>query len=94
MFHYIPIQPEDTGFMLLLFPPIAHKKIRNRVDYYSSFYVRWAKKSSRIKTSIFRLYGYSQIISQFRMGGSIRSLAKEKLADRKKLRQIKHIAEK
>lgn len=42
----------------------------------------------------FEMFHYSQIISQFRMGGSIRSLAKEKLADRKKLRQIKHIAEK
>ena len=39
------------------------------------------------------MFQYSQIISQFRTGGSIRSLAKAKLADRKKLRQIKNIAE-
>lgn len=41
----------------------------------------------------FEMFQYSQIVSQFRMGGSIRSLAKEKLADRKKLRQIRNLAE-
>ncbi len=41
----------------------------------------------------FEMYQYSQIISQFRNGGTIRGMAKEKLADRKKLRKVKIIAE-
>ena len=39
------------------------------------------------------MYQYSQIISQFRSGGTLRGMAKAKLADRKKLRKIKTIAE-
>ncbi len=40
----------------------------------------------------FEMYEYLQIISQLREGASIRGLAREKLADRKKLRKIRDIA--
>lgn len=41
----------------------------------------------------FEMYQYSQIISQFRSGGTVRGMAKTKLADRKKLRKIRDIAQ-
>jgi hypothetical protein len=41
----------------------------------------------------FEMYQYSHIIIQLRNGNSIRALSKAKLADRKKLRKIKQIAE-
>lgn len=40
----------------------------------------------------FDMYQYRQIIFRLRQGDSVRSIAKEKLADRKKLRQIRDIA--
>lgn len=42
----------------------------------------------------FEMYQYSQIISQFRKGASLRGLTKAKLAGRNKLRLIKDVAEK
>ena len=41
----------------------------------------------------FEMYQYSQIISQLRNGDTVRSMARAKLADRKKLRKIRDIAQ-
>ena len=40
------------------------------------------------------MYQFSQIIHQFREGGTVRGLARLKLADRKKLRHVRIIADK
>ena len=42
----------------------------------------------------FEMYQFSQIIHQFREGGTVRGLARLKLADRKKLRHVRIIADK
>lgn len=40
----------------------------------------------------FEMYEYIQIITQLRLGGTLRGLAREQLADRKKLRKIRDLA--
>ena len=41
----------------------------------------------------FEMYQYSQIISQLRNGDTVRGMARAKLADRKKLRKIRDVAQ-
>ena len=55
---YIPVIFQNAIFSLLLFAPMTFKKTRHRMCYDSSFKMPWTQKSSRLKHSILKDYGY------------------------------------